>query len=643
MPVVYIVHSGGVHQSGPLIMKPTISRSTLCCALLFCTNNINAQTLTPVSQDEPQGLETITVVSSKIATPLREIATSVTIINKEDIEARGNTSLSDIMRHEVSVGVSNSGGIGKNTTLRIRGEDGFRTKVFMDGVEISDPTAPQATPIFDDILSNFVERIEILRGPQGLMYGADAGGVVSITTQQASPGLHGAVKAELGSYSSQLLNGELGFSNDTGHLYLAAADFSTDGFNAKTSDTSNEKDGYANTSLHLNAGVNLAQNLHINFVLRDVTSDNDYDGCYDNLTFTLINQCRTEGENQTARLSFHYEQAEMGHTLGLAKTDIKRDFFSDELFSYGSEGEITKVDYTGFYDLKQHKIIWGADNETQKITSSNLQREQTGLYLEYQTSLQDSLFFTAGLRYDDNDTFGSHTSYRVSAAYLIALAKQNTLKFKSTYGTGFRAPSLYEQDYNNGDFAYGDAAGLQLKEETSKGYDIGMEFSNKQQHASLVFFRQNVADEIYYDSIAYQGYLQNSFSSESQGIEVEFSQDLSKQLRLWTNYTFNETTTTDDQPRIRRPEQQANIGLQQNWLAQKLQTNLLLNHARELFDIGGQPLDNYTVVNATVVYRLNETVKLNARINNLLDREYQEVAGYNTSGVAFFVGIQATL
>ena len=624
-------------------MKPTIFRSTLCCALFICNNNLYAQTDTQAQSNDQDELETITVVSSKIATPLREIATSVSVINKEDIEARGDTSLADIIRSEVSIGVSNSGGKGKQTTLRIRGEEGYRTKVFMDGVEISDPTAPQATPIFDDILSSFIERVEILRGPQGLMYGADAGGVISITTRQATPGLHGSIKAELGKYDTKLLSGELAMSNDTGHLYLAAADFSTDGFNAQSSDTSNEKDGYKNTSLHLNTGVNLAQDLALNFVLRDVSSDNDYDTCFEPIAFALTHQCRTEGENQTARLSLNYQQAGMGHTLGLARTDIKRDFFSNELLSYGSAGEITKVDYTGFYDLKQHKLIWGADNETQKITSSHLEREQTGLYLEYQGSLEDSLFFTAGLRYDDNDTFGTHTSYRLSAAYLLALAGQNTLKLKSTYGTGFRAPSLSEQDYNDGIYAYGDAAGLQLKEETSKGFDLGVEFSNPQQHASLVFFNQTIDDEIFFDSAAGQGYLQNTSRSESQGVEFEYRQDLNKQLSLWSNYTFNETSTKDEQPRLRRPKHLGNIGLQQNWLAQRLQTNLMLNHARDLFDIGGQPLANYTVVSATANYQLSSAVKLNLRINNLFDREYQEVAGYNTSGQAVYLGVQASL
>jgi outer membrane receptor for ferrienterochelin and colicin len=91
------------------------------------------------------------------------------------------------------------------------------------------------------------------------------------------------------------------------------------------------------------------------------------------------------------------------------------------------------------------------------------------------------------------------------------------------------------------------------------------------------------------------------------------------------------------------PKHQANIGLQQSWIAQRLHTNLLLNHARELFDIGGVPLANYTLVNATATYQLSQALKLNTRIENLFDREYQEVAGYHTSGLAFYIGIQASL
>lgn len=643
---LYFMYSGGVHQLGLKLMKSMNYRNSSCCISLFCssvifTPSVLANTLSPSLSNAE--LETITVVSSKIPLSMRELATSVSVIEKEDIEARGNISLADVMRHEVGVGVSNSGGIGKNTTLRVRGEDGFRTKVYIDGVELSDPTAPQVTPIFDDMLTTFIDRVEILRGPQGLMYGADAGGVVSITTKQSEMGLTGSVNTQIGSYSSSLLSADIGYANKTGHIYVAAAQFETDGFNAQTADETGDKDGYQNTSLHLNTGLQINESLLLNVVLRNVDAENEYDGCFDNTTFAPVNACRTESENQTARLSLQYEHKNMHHQLGYAKTDVERQYFSQDQFSFASEGEINKVEYRGYINLAEQKIIWGADNESQKLVSSGEQREQTGLFAEYQASWHDQFFMTAGVRHDDNETFGSHHSYRLSAAYLLPLNAQELIKLKSSYGTGFRAPSLYEQAYNDGDYAYGDAAGLQLKEETSKGFDIGIDYNNHSQKMSLVYFNQSIANEIYFDSLAYTGYLQNSLSSNSKGIEFELSQTLFRDITLWSNYTYNHTQTNADEERIRRPKHQANAGVQTALLDDMLTLNVTLKVVRDLVDIGGVRLDDYHLVNFTSRYKFNELIQFTLRAENLFDRHYQDVVGFNTAGRTFYVGAAITL
>jgi vitamin B12 transporter len=642
------MYSGGVHQLGLKLMKSTNYNNTLCCLSIFCssiffTHVVNANDDSSEVPPHPSELETITVVSSKVPLSFRELATSVSLITKEDIDARGNASLADIMSHEVGIGVSNSGGVGKNTTLRIRGEDGFRTKVYIDGVELSDPTAPQVTPIFDDILTHFIDRVEILRGPQGLMYGADAGGVVSITTKQSEQGLQTTINAETGSYSSHMINADLGYANKNGHIYLAAAEYETDGFNAQTADVSNEKDGYQNTTLHFNSGININETLLVNLVIRRVSSDNEYDGCYDNVNFALIYECTTDSENQTARLSLQYNQDKSHHNLAYAETDVERQFYSNEQFSFGSEGNISKFEYNGFYGSAQQKLIWGLDNEIQQLLGSGEEREQTGLYLEYQKAWSEQLFITAGMRHDNNDTFGTHNSYRISAAYLIPLLKQQSLKLKSTYGTGFRAPSLYEQAYNDGDFAYGNAAGLQLKEEDSRGFDIGFDYINKIQSLSLVFFKQSISNEIYFDSLTYTGYLQNNLSSESKGLELELSQQLTAAIKLWGNYTFNEAQTNLQEDRIRRPKHQANLGLQSQFLDGRIHTNLNIKMVKDLVDIGGVALDNYNLVNLTSSYLLSENLRIKLRIENLFDRKYQDVVGFNTANRSIYLGMTINL
>jgi vitamin B12 transporter len=591
------------------------------------------------STNEQDTLETIVIVSSRVPIPKDKLTTSVTVVNKSDIDSRGSMALADILAFEAGVDTSNSGGLGKNTALRIRGEDGFRSKVYLDGVELSDPTAPQATPIFDDITTAFIQTVEILKGPQGLIYGADAGGVISITTSTAEQGLHGSMQAQTGRYATHKVNAEFGAANEHGHVYIAASHLKTDGFNAQSSDGSNEKDGYENQTMHFNSAYQLNEQIQLNFVLRQVDSDNAYDGCYDNLTFALINLCRTDGSNQTGRLTLDYQHGSYSHIFGVAQTEVERRFFSNEQFSFGSQGQINKFDYLGTYKGETQRFIWGLDNETQKIISSDLQRKQQGLFAEYQRDLPHLIFLTAGLRYDDNDTFGQHVSYRLSAGKLLPLANGHMLKLRSAIGNGFRAPSLYEQDYNDGNFAYGEAAGLQLKEESSEGFDVGIEYFNAEQQLVFELFQQRISNEIYFDSVAYQGYLQNSLSSTSKGMELSIQQKVQENWQFWGNYTYNHTVTSEGEVRLRRPKHQANMGLQSQWLDEKLQVDLSVKWVKDAIDLGGVALDDYTLLNISGRYILSSNVTIDGRIENLFDRKYQTVDGFNNPRQGVYVGL----
>lgn len=148
-----------------------------CTALTALPSVGHAQSVAEVRPEE------IVVTSSIIPMPRRQIGTAVSVIEGTDIQLRGYEGLADVLRTQTGIGVTNSGGPGKSTTLRIRGEEGYRTMLMIDGVKAVDPSAPQVAPDFDSLLTTGdMERIEVLRGPQGFMYGADAGGVVSIIT-----------------------------------------------------------------------------------------------------------------------------------------------------------------------------------------------------------------------------------------------------------------------------------------------------------------------------------------------------------------------------------------------------------------------------------------------------------------------------
>lgn len=134
------------------------------------------------AQSSFNDLEKITVLSSGIEVPYRELATSVTLLDSEDLERSGQLSMIDVLRDQVGISASRNGGVGQTSTIRLRGEEGARSKVYIDGIELADPAAPQTLPLFSNLLSNHIQRVEILRGPQSLAYGADAGGIISLHT-----------------------------------------------------------------------------------------------------------------------------------------------------------------------------------------------------------------------------------------------------------------------------------------------------------------------------------------------------------------------------------------------------------------------------------------------------------------------------
>jgi vitamin B12 transporter len=598
-----------------------------------------------VAQSAPprDKLEEIIVTSSRVPMPLREIGTSVSVITEDEISQLGFNSLYDILRTQPGVAVSNAGGAGSPTSLRIRGEEGYRTLMLLDGIDISDTVSPQIGPRVEQLLSSGVQRVEILRGPQGLLYGADAGGVVNITTLAPSEGFGGELSAEGGRYGTQQFAGNVGGGNETVDFNLSAADFQTDGFNARTDDTElADDDGYENTTLHGRFGWNASDDLRLGLAVHDIDATNDYDECYDAASERTDN-CKNDYQQQAWRAQGDYKLGRFNHQLFYSDSDTERNFFSDGVSGFKPEGSLERSGYLGtFSGSEALKLVYGVDLQTESMDdgSFDTDTDQDGYYLEYQGGFNDRFFMTSGVRYDDNDDFGTHTTYRVSGAYLIDMSG-GELKLKGTYGTGFRAPSLYEIAYNDGPFAYPPAQGTQLAEEESEGFDLGVSWSNASGlYLESVYFDQTVSDEIYFDLVDYSGYLQGSGDTQSSGVELVAQAPLVDTLWLTSNYTYNETETNSGANRIFRPKHLANLGLTWKPLADRLVLGLFVRMSRDAEGLDGESLDDYEVVDLTASYNLVDGLDVYGRVENLLDEDYEEVPTYNTSGAAAYAGLR---
>jgi len=594
-----------------------------------------------------RALEDEIVVSSKIEVPLRYVGTAVSVVTAQDIRLHGYNSIAEVLRTQVGIGASNTGGAGKPTALRIRGEEGYRTLVMIDGIEMADPSGTQVGPTFEHLLTTSdLERVEILRGTQGFIYGADAGGVINILTRTGEGPIGGEANLEFGEFNSRKVDANLSGGSDNGDFFLSVSDLSSDGYNSRISDTDlRDDDGYENTTLHTKLGWEPVEAMRLQLVARDVDAQNEFDQC----GFPATNDCTGSISQTTLKLSGTYDTGAFTHALALGNTGVERNDFWAGTQSFATEGSIRRAEYTGSLELSPGStLVYGVDLDRERIVSSSgneLARDQTGVYLEYQGQVGENVFLTAGARHDDNDDFGKHTSGRISAAYLKDLDGGATLKYRASYGTGFRAPSLSEIAYNSGPFAFPPATDTPIAEESSLGFDIGIEYvGGSGLYVGATYFDQTIEDEIFFDLAGFSGYLQSFGTNLSRGIELVVEYPVTARWTLLGNATFNDTENQEGLQRIRRPKQLANIGVQFSSLNDRVRLLANLRASKdsvdELFGIGRVPLDDYRVIDISAAYTVSERVEAYGRLENATDENYQEVVGFRPAGFAAHGGIR---
>jgi len=593
------------------------------------------------AQSSSNLLEEIVVVANRIPLPLRQIATSISVIDAEEIEAHGNTSLSNVLRQLPSIGVSSNGGAGTTTSLRIRGEEGFRTQTRFDGLKLADPSGTQVGPQLQHLLSAGIGRVEVLRGPQGLSYGADAGGIINISSMQTEESLSANFDAQGGSFGTRQLAANIGGATQKADFFLSLTDFETDGFNSRDSDNLlADDDGYENSTFHGRAGFDITDEIRIDLTHRRVDGETEFDGCFSAGT---VHDCTSDYELEASRIGVQYNIDGFSHSLAYSDTNTDRENYALGTSSFTAAGELQRWEYIGTAtELNGFDVIFGFDLE--KESNNGVERDNEGYYLELLSDFSEDFFITAGVRQDENDDFGSHTSYRVSAAYLLDLSSTDILKFKTSFGTGFRAPSPGEVAYNAGAFAFPPASGVTLKEESSEGFEIGLEyFSGSRVRAEFVLFNQDVEDAIFFDLAGFSGYLQDIGSSESKGYELNGEVTLSEHWQLSANYTHNETERPNGLQRRRRPEELLNIGVMFTALNNKLKINAFYRSSGDAIDERfGSPvrLDDFEVLDMTASYSVSDSIEVYGRLENAFDESYQEIIDYNSADRASYVGVR---
>ena len=635
----------------------------LCFTLMVALSGIAAgeSTSAPGTNEH---IEEVVVTATRIETPTSEVGSSVTVITASQIEEQKKSKVTEVMRSVPGLDVVQQGP-GGTTSIFMRGAKSEHTLILIDGIEMNDPTTPGRSYDFSSLTTDNIERIEVIRGPQSTLYGSDAiGGVINIITKKGKGAPGGFIAAEAGSYKT--FRGNAGINGGTGmfNYSLGLSRQETDGFSSAAHDDGNdEDDGHNNTSISARLGITPSDIFDIDCVLRWIDTETDWDNHGgvggDDPNYTAeTEQLFFRSQARLSLLDDIWEQK-----LGISVSDNERNSENDtdvdhpvDLSQESYEGKIVKLDWqNNLYLHETNTVTIGVETEKEEAKSdyysesfygpysSNFEKESartTGCYLQDQIKLKDALFTTLCVRLDDHSDFGSEVTYRIATAYVI---KQAGTKFKGSYGTGFKAPSLY-QLYS----AYGDE---NLDPEESTGWDIGVEqtLPGGRLVVGVTYFSNDFDDLIDYD-YATSTY-NNIAEAEASGFELVATVQPTEELTIRTSYTYTDTedkTTGEDL--LRRAHNK--FGLNANYrFVEKANLNVGITYVGERDDVETDystytssrvELDAYTLVNVAASYDITRNIQIYTRIENLFDEEYEEVRGYGTAGFSAFGGLKAT-
>lgn len=598
--------------------------------------------LAPATTFGQATLEETVVIASRVPTPLSEVGVSVDVLDRELISLLGYRDLSSLLDIQTGISVTRDGGYGKAAAIRMRGEEGYRTRVLLDGIDLSDPSSPQISPRIEHLLTEGIERIEILRGPQGLMYGADAGGVIALTSRQTSEGINADIFVEAGEENFQQLGVNVSAGNDWVQGSVSWVDMSTDGFNARPSDvTPGDNDGYENQTLHGNLNVIISDQWNLQMSSHIIDADNDYDVCYSAVDFSQSNLCTDTFEQSSYRVALNWRTETLTSSLSVEELSSERIFATEGVSTFKPNSDQREISWLSTYQSPIGRLILGVDLQEQSYDDEYSQRERdnTGIYGE----LQLPAFLgkaTAGVRYDDNDDFGQHTSWRLSTSQPLPFGPES-LVLRAAIGTGFRAPSLYEVGYNQGPFSYPPASLNPLREEQSKGWEIGLHWEQGPNALSVTWFDQHIENEIVFDLATYSGYLQNDDRVASKGIELAGEVAIGRSWSILANGTWNDTETSNGSQRAYRPELSTALSLL--WSRDRYQSALTLRGQFDSVDVANVPMPDTHQVDWRITAEIAGNFMLSFRVENMTNQTQQRIRDYATQGRASYLGLRYSL
>ncbi|CAM3136511.1 TonB-dependent receptor [Sphingomonas antarctica] len=593
---------------------------------------------------------TIIVTASRAEQRLDQVGQAVTVLTQTAIESRQLPLISDLLATTPGLTVTRNGGPGQPTAVRIRGAEDAQTLVVIDGVRVNDPTSPGGAFDFGNLVTDNIERIEILRGPASVPWGSQAiGGVVNIVEARPGDDPHAVIRGEYG-YKNQanvVANGSGTFGSIAASV--GGGWYRDDGISAFRYGT--ERDGYRQFAGNGRVEVGLAEGVSLDLRGFYANSKVGFDGYDSSFNFTDTNDY-SKTEQSVGYAGLNAELAGIKNRVAFTLNDINRDSFGGNAFV--SRGRVERYEYQGDADLGVARLVFGAEHERPSYFTgfAKYRTHSTSGYAQAIVTPVDAVTLTGGLRVDDYQTYGT----KLTGAANVAFTTGNTT-FRAAYGGGFKAPTLYQLF---GPYGTATLAGIApLQPERADSVDLGVEQSFNRGRIGVTVFGRNTRNQIDFANCfgvtpapaacAFRpfGFYDNIARTRARGVEAFAEIRPVDGLALVANYTFTDAKNrVTGETLLRRPRHSGNVSA--DWSSDRFSVGGSVQIVSRSVDFDylsflRTNLGGYTLVGLRGSFKLNDTFELFARVENLLNDKYEVVSGYGTLGRNAHAGVRIRL
>lgn len=602
----------------------------------------------------------ITVTASLTPVAEEEAPATITTIDQARIDALGEPLAVDLLRSVPGVSVATSGPTGTQTQVRIRGAEANHTLLLIDGIRFNDPAAGNE-PRFELQTTEGVSRVEVVRGPQSALYGAEAiGGVVALFTGREALGTGASALLEAGSHDFVRASGAAAITNDVRSVSAYGGYQRSSGIDSFGQ--GGERDGFENLTLGGAAGVQLTPALDVRLSGRFTDATSEFDG-FDPQTFRRADTAdETRNRIGAIRLAATLAPLESGLFFRLGGTVLgssNRNRRAETALNR-TEGQRYAVDALASWELVtgsiRHGISVAADYEDEHfeakdqafsgLSNQNRDRERGALVGEWRASFAERVTTNLALRHDSFEGFADATTVRASVLVKVA----GPVSAFVGYGEGIARPTFFELF---GFFPGSFAGNSDLKPERSRGYELGVRYRASTLTGGITAYHQRLTDEIIdtFDPATFLSGVANAAGrSRRKGIEVETEWRPLSNMVVWANYSYldaEEQQVRDGTAlrEVRRPRHSGSAGITGQFGRVSGGTSIAYVGERTDLDFDFFParrvtLDEYLLVDARAAYRLSHAIEAFGRVSNLFDENYQDVVGYATPGRTVTAGLR---